>query len=401
MRGSCRVRLFAEKPPDPSEGKAGRWSLEEETLTVEPQGEGALSLPLERISGIAAEEETLTLRVGGRFLALDRLGADGPVLEDRLEAAWPPLRARALRIQGRGEPWALSCQASEGGGEPRPARLLLYDDLVAWAPAGEDLRPFFLALSGPPAFDAEGWGLDLPGPAPLRLTRMGARTGEAVERLRQSREGLVRTAGELLQGTLPEADPFDLGLLSGLLLPGKALSLEEVGRRAPSVPGALEGLLRRAPRRREAEALREGLLPSAVFFALTPREEASASESDEEKEGSADGAAKPEEEPDLPAVVWLLVRRGARWILEAPWERDRATYAFEGGDDLLLPLQALLCSPGFSREALYLPLERLTGERAAYAAAARDLPFLRELRSRLRVRAVHTSFDAWKAKLAL
>ncbi len=104
---------------------------------------------------------------------------------------------------------------------------------------------------------------------------------------------------------------------------------------------------------------------------------------------------------DLPAVPWLLVRREARWFLEAPWENDRATYAFEGGEDLLGPLEALLCSPRFSREALHLPLERLTGERAVYAAAARDLPFLKELRRRLRVRAVHASYDAWKARLGL
>lgn len=369
---------------------------------MEAQGEGTLSLPLDKISGVAAAEGTLTLRVGGRFLALDRLGADGPVLEARLGAAWPPLRARALRIQGRGEPWPLSCHVSEGGGEPRPARLLLYEDLLAWAPEGEDLRPFFLALSGPEAFDAEGWAIDLPGRPSLRLTRMGPRTGETAERLRLAREGLVRTAGELLRGTFPEADPLDLAVLSGLLLPGKALSLEEIGRSCPSVPGALEGLLRRAPRRREAETLREGLGPAAVFLALTPREDHSGQCEGEGEEGTAGAAAPgPAERPDLPGVPWLLVRREERWFLEAPWENDRATYAFEGGEDLLGSLEALLCCPRFSREALHLPLERLTGERAVYAAAARDLPFLRELRSRLRVRAVHASYDAWKAKVGL
>lgn len=401
MRGSCRVRLYAGVPPEPSEGRPARWSLEDGTLTVEPEGGGPLSLPLERVSGIAAGEGSLTLEVGGRSLALDRLGADGPVLEDRLGAAWPPLRARALRIEGRGEPWPLSCHASWADGEAKPSRLLLYEDLLAWAPQGEDLRPFFLALSGPPAFDGEGWALHLPGPPPLRLARMGPRTGEAAERLRRCRERLVREAGELLRGTLPGADPFDLAALAGLLLPGKALSLEEIGRCAPSVPEALEGLLRRAPRRREAEALREGLAPSAVFLALTPREGDAVRGEGAEEEDSAGAAPESAEEPGLPAVLWLLCRREGRWILEAPWERDRATYAFEGGSALLGSLQALLCAPRFSREALYLPLERLTGERAVYAAAARDLPFLKELRSRLRVRAVHASFETWKERLGL
>lgn len=404
MSGLCRVLLSTEGvPADAAGAKPARWSFSEDTLTVEPEGGSPLSLPLARVSGISSEDGTLTLRLGGRLLHLSRLGADGPVLLDRLLAAWPPRRAETLRIGGRGEPWPLSGHVAESGGTPRPASLLLYEDLLLWAPRGEDLRPFFFALSGPCSFDAEAWALDLPGPSPLRLSRLGPKTGEAAERLKRSREALVRTAGEILGACLPSADPFDLAALAGHLLPGRALRLDEIASLAPSVPPALEGLLGRLPRRREAEALRRGLSPAEVFFAFTAREGAADGESPEE--GEVPPACPPEESrtggPDLPAVVWLLVRRGRRWVLEALSEQDRATYAFEAGEDLLPSLQALLLSPRFSREALYLPLEALTSDRAAYAAAARDLPFLRALRERLCLRAVHTSFDSWNAKLDL
>ena len=59
----------------------------------------------------------------------------------------------------------------------------------------------------------------------------------------------------------------------------------------------------------------------------------------------------------------------------------------------------LLCAPQFSREALYLPVERLAGVHGELATAARDLAFLRELRARFVDRVIHTSPEAWRTEL--
>ncbi len=87
------------------------------------------------------------------------------------------------------------------------------------------------------------------------------------------------------------------------------------------------------------------------------------------------------------------------FLLESISQEDWATYRFTGGEELPRLVSRLLCAPQFSREALYLPLEALTGERAEYAVAARSLPFLRALRERFGGRVVHGDLAAWRGGL--
>ena len=54
-------------------------------------------------------------------------------------------------------------------------------------------------------------------------------------------------------------------------------------------------------------------------------------------------------------------------------------------------MEGIVRLPDFSREALYLPIEALTGERGEYAIPARDLPLLRDLRARFVGRKMHAS----------
>ena len=59
----------------------------------------------------------------------------------------------------------------------------------------------------------------------------------------------------------------------------------------------------------------------------------------------------------------------------------------------------LLCAPQFSREALYLPIEALGGERGELAIAAQNLGFLVALRRRFTGRIIHRSPESWRADI--
>jgi hypothetical protein len=85
------------------------------------------------------------------------------------------------------------------------------------------------------------------------------------------------------------------------------------------------------------------------------------------------------------------VRAGGSWSLELLSHGDYATYLFGGGEELARLVEGLVRLPEFSREALYLPLEELTGERSPYAIPARELPLLRELRTRFTGRKIHAA----------
>jgi hypothetical protein len=99
------------------------------------------------------------------------------------------------------------------------------------------------------------------------------------------------------------------------------------------------------------------------------------------------------------AAPWLLAARGDRRLLENLSAGDHVTYQFQGDSHTTRLAGRLLCAPQFSGEALYLPLDQLTGEHADLAIAARDLGFLRHLRERFQGRLIYTTPQAWQAGL--
>jgi hypothetical protein len=92
---------------------------------------------------------------------------------------------------------------------------------------------------------------------------------------------------------------------------------------------------------------------------------------------------------EQPQLLWLLVSSERTWSLELLSQGDYATYLFSGGAEMPALVAGLVRFPEFSREALYMPLTDLVEQRAGYAIPARDLPLLRELRSRFTGRRIH------------
>jgi hypothetical protein len=107
--------------------------------------------------------------------------------------------------------------------------------------------------------------------------------------------------------------------------------------------------------------------------------------------GAPDGGARP---------LWMLAGKNGAWFLEALSLEDRATYCFEGGDEVPALVSRLLCAPQFSKEALYAPLEELAGERADLVIPASHLGFLAELRACFRGRVIHQTAEGWQKDVA-
>ncbi len=402
MQGSCLIEVIPPIGTQQSKGLPGTWSLEKDILHLATGSFGTLALPISEISGFSLDGPVLTLFLKQRKVLLARMGGGAETLLDLLERRWPILRAEALRLTGRGEPCSYACTFGDLDSIALPGRAVVFDDLLLVFQTGQDLSPIFLPLVENVLLDEEAYALALKGWDGWTFTfsRLGPRLQEFAERVTRGRAALTAEASALLRSCLPSLDAFALMAVSSAWLPGRLLSLEELSTLSADLPGALKTLVLDTPRRREAEALQRGRSHHDVYFALAAPS-TGAPEPEEAAPGFEGEVTAPAEGQPLPALLWMAVRRDGHWILEALSEGDRATYAFEAGDEGPKLLSMVLCAPQFSREALYLPIERLTGERAPLAAAARELPFLRDLRARLKVRALHTSFDAWRKSLAL
>jgi hypothetical protein len=383
------------------------WTLEEETLLIIPEGGAPLPFAVKELSGIAGDGFELDLRVPGGLLKLARLGQDGPTLLDQLRRTWPLLRAHALRLTGSGEPARYTCRASSPAGA-RPAAILLYEDLLLLAFEGADLTPVLLPTLTGVAFDEETYAaaLERRGAAPVVLTKLAGQTQEVLDRVKAARGKLTEESLKVLSAWMPALSALQKAALAGAWPPGLMLSFREIEALCPGFTGLFaKGWLAQALRRAEGKALIEGSSPSDLFLGFARPPSGASPTVPGEEDAPAEGsevipaaAAEPQAQQE-PVLLWLLARRGGSWFLESLTEKDHATYRFEGGEEMPGLCTSLLCCPIFSREALYMPLEKLTGDRADYAVAARDLEFLRELRARFRERIIHSGLAAWKAKV--
>jgi hypothetical protein len=399
-------------------GSAGRaeWSLDDETLVLTPEGRAPEPYPIRELAGIGGDEYSMELRIGDGTCTLSRLGSDGPGLLDRLQRLWLPQRAAALCIAGTGEgrPYAGSVTRD---GTCRAFRALLFDDLLALAPHAEDVEPLFLALQEKFAFDESRYAITVTawdGTA-IELGKLGGETQALFDALRTRRAAIAEQAGKVLAAHLPTLPLAPRARLAAAWLLGRMLTLEELEAAAPGSRGALAASwIGALPRKAQAETLLAWGEPGKFFVGYSrpdaaPQAESEADAAPAQEAGGEVPAGDREAAEEAPApapaqppdiLLWLLAGRGRSWLLEELSVGDHATYHFEAGAELPGLASRLLCAPQFSREALYLPLEKLVVARAELDVTARDLPFLRALRERYRERIIHSSPDAWQHRVS-
>ncbi len=390
----------------------GTWNLAGTTLSVTPEGEPPRVFDLGEMSSFGGDGYALDFRLGGDTLRLEKLGADGQTLLQDLRRTWPALRAGALRLAGTGDALPFSGTWARDGGAPVPALILFYDDVLLAAPGGGDLEPLFFSGVRGVAFDADAYTVTLSGYTGARhvFGRLAGRTEAFYRRALTARGALASEALTVLTAALPTVDAARRSALAALWPPGRVVSIAELERACPGFRKAFEdSWLSGAARKTEGMALLTSAGEDDLFLGFgrpggaggDEADNASAPTADEDQGDAEAGDAAEAVPPPGGAVLWLLARRKEAWVLEALTEANRATYRFEGGDEIPSLVSLMLSAPQFSREALYLPLESLTGDRASLAAAARDLAPLAALRTRFKGRVIHKGFAGWSKALGL
>lgn len=350
-------------------GVDARWRRDGDTLIVSPTSGLALAIALGEVSGISGDGFTISLRTSFGDVTLERLGADGPTLLQELRRDWPALRARLLRLNGSDSPDKFF-SGTVASKECRGAfRGFLSGDRLIFAPEGADIKVLFLADCNMISFTEQTYAVNCTGweGEETIFSKLGGETAAFTAVLQTAREKLTQEAGTTLARHLPTLAPAVRAELGSQWLPGRMLSFAALERMAPGFEAAfLASWLASCPRADEGRKLMEGIAISDRYLGFA--------------------VAGEGEEP----ILWLLVRCANAWSLELLSHGDYATYLFAGGDELPRLVSGIIRLPDFSREALYLPMEELTGERAKYTIPARDLPLLSDLRARFTGRRIHT-----------
>lgn len=354
------------------------WDFDELVLRLRAPGLPPEEYHLREVSSIAGDDFTIHLGYRGDTLTFSRLGSEGAGLREKLLQEWPSARARALGVTGSGSAQRYTGFYSPSDGIPAACSALLYDDVLVMAPTGADVYPIHLSSLSEARFDESA------GTITLRtwrqgggtLSRLGAKAGELAEALDRARAALSTEAADVVSAGLPGLSAGARAALAARWLPGEMLSLAALEAGSPGIDAALRsGWISGEPRAGHAEILIDWSDQDRVHVGY---------------EHHPASSARP---------LWLLAGRGDRWFLENLSEQDYSTYGFQAGAEMPMLASFLLRTRRFSREALYLPLEELTGPHADLAVPARDLQALRSLRERFVERVGHEDPAAWAARV--
>jgi hypothetical protein len=376
-----------------SRSGAGHWSFDGTNLLVSPDSGAPISVPTREIAGITGDGYTLTLTVpaGGAAaataeLTLAKLGADGPSLLEELRRVWLAARAEVLRLGGTGQGKPFSGRVT--GIDPasslaEPFQALLFEDVLVVARDGRDVAPLFLALSGSIEYDDPAYCVSVrqwPGQE-IVFSKMAGQTNEFLTWLRTHRVTLATGASATLAAALPSLPVGGRGVLAGVWLPGRLMEVPGMDSLCPGFAAALRDTwLANCVRKDEGRYLLDWAASGAAWLGCT-------------RAGADDAGTSADGQQPL----WLLCGKNGTWFLEALSIEDRATYCFSGGDEMPVLVSQLLCAPQFCKEALYNPLDQLTGDNADLAIPAQYLGFLVALRERFKTRVIHRSPEGWRA----
>ena len=355
------------------------WTLDERSLTIVPQSQAPEVYALREILGVGGEAYDIRVHYEAGTLNLTRVGADGAALLEALHRTWPPQRAEALRIAGPGTPtvlngsWAPLAPDGDPAAKTTNVGVLLYEDRLVLAGDDADLTPVFVATIADVAFDVDTYAVDVRtwfGES-HRFSKLGGQTEEFAQRLRTYRAKLALDAATTLATHLPALEPGPLAALAAVWPPGRLLNAATAEAVAPGFVSAwASGWLPSLPRGENAATLLSWAAAERTYIGY-----------------------------DRSGDLWILAGRGDHWVVQTLSAPNHETYRFVGDAELPVLVEQLLCAPQFSREALYLPLEELTGEWAVYEPAARHLGFLVKLRERFHERAIHRDAADLRADL--
>lgn len=362
MARGCRVVC------DAYSGDA-RWQRDGDALIVSPLSGPPVAVALGEVSGITGDGFNISLQSASGVVQLQKLGGDGPTLLQELRRDWPLLRAKLLRLSGGGKPPKAFSGAVKSPALAGSFRGFVVEDRLVFALDGQDVTCLFLADCQSVTLDEASYAVNVSlwsGQA-WSFSKLGGETQAFASALQAARDQLAAVAQQTVTRYLPTVAAAGRAKLSWQWLPGRVLSVAALEQAAPGFAAAFAASwLHAGPREDCGKDLMKDVAPADTWLGYRP----GSGESD-------------------PAWLWLLVRRSGAWSLEQLAYDDYATYLFKGGDELPGLVEGVVRLPEFSREALYLPLAELVGDKAVYAIAARDLPLLRDLKAGFAGRKIH------------
>lgn len=369
-------------------GTRAQWLLTDDQLVLTLEGGGTRVLAIEELSAVAGNELAVSVATPDHAITLSRLGADAAFLLAELRQRWLPARARALRLLGDSGGLRFTGSLAVPPGPARRADFLLSGSTLLVAPHGQDVSPLFLALVERLEFDPASYAIEAGtwDAGGWTAGMLGGRSEDVLRQIQEARARLVAWTATVLAAELPSLGASARAALASRWAPGRLLPLTTLDEEARS---ALTGWQGRGARAAEAAALRRWAGDGRIWVGITPLAGTEPVTALQQA-----GAAEPP-----PSLMWVLARRGSAHLLEAIGEEDLATYHFEGGDEVVSLVSAMLCAPHFAREAVYMPLADLAGERADLALAARHLPFLAGLRQRFVQRIIHRDAASWQTAI--
>jgi hypothetical protein len=428
QEGSCRVQF------------------DQQTFTLTPDSGAPIVCDLGDIDAVIAADLEIRLPLfTGNTIVLRQFGKAYETLShDLLEA----FRKRTLQCLLLADMEELSrfdgtFELAVAGGTPRSgtAEFRLFKTNLAVLPTASQGFQWRLADVESVKFDPETYQVILQsGPDLLKAGKLAKRTEEFTGKIQEAMSALATHSAQALHATFPFLTPDQLQTAAGILREGHAAPVARLADISPRLPAALAANAVDQDLKPYYDELLARTAKDSLYagFKLIRAEDSDAGSDsqggDQDSEGVAATAkaastgqgSAPDADADAPPTLyWFYFPMAGKdgpanavaW--EASSREGRATYFFRmldparagelqdparaaaAVDAALRRLDRVLGMLNFRRRPIYLSEDEMERDPKfhRYAIAARRIPELREVRAALLGRAIHSSFEAWKAQV--
>lgn len=375
-------------------------SFDEETCILTPASGSPLAFDLGDVDRAVLHDWDIQLALyTGKVLNLRQFGAAFGRMSDELLAAWRDRTVQCLLLEDLEEVARFHGTAAPGAAAPLPSEIRLFKSNLAVLPMQGAPLQWRLAEVDSVTFDQAGYSVTLQsGAERLIIAKLAKKTDEFLAKLRESVEALRTHSAAALRQVFPFLNADQLQRVVMRMPEGRSVRLAALSAIHSKIPDALIARAVDEPLKPYVEELRARAAADSLMagFKFLRKDEAESTE----EPGEA-------EEKD-PLFFWFFFPIAGKDVVawEASTGSGRATYFFRAprADTTEAAVGRLtrgLALVNFRREPVYLSGESLEREPRyhRYAIGCRKLSDLRDLRSSMLGRAIHSSVEAWRTQI--
>jgi hypothetical protein len=333
-------------------------------------------------------------------------------------------------------------ELAAAGSKPRAetAELRLFKTNLAVLPTASRAFQWRLADVDSVKFDPATYEVALQsGPNLLKTSKLAKRTEEFSDKVKEAISALAAHSAQALHATFPFLTPDQLQAAATILREGHAAPVAKLATINPKFPVALAANAVDKDLKPYFDDLLARTAKDALYagFKLIRAEDSDGSSNPRDAEPADDSTAgdsaddrgaSTDADADAPQTLYwfyfpMAAKSGGGFANVVAWEASsrggRATYFFRLVDQGSAPalsdsktaseavagalrrLDRVLGILNFRRRPIYLSDDELERDPRfhRYAIAARRIPELREVRAAFLGRAIHSSFETWKAQV--